>query len=190
MRHNSLEEPMSDAVGSPLAVAVMGVSGSGKTTVAERIAVQLGAEMQEGDQLHPPENVAKMRSGVPLDDADRCPWLDAIGRRLQTAQAEGRAVVVTCSALKRAYRERLLAARPDLVFVYLKGSRALFEARVRGRVHEYMPASLLDSQFATLEEPGEGEPVIAVDAALPAEAEAQAAVAALTGWAPHTPATA
>ncbi len=163
----------------PRALVVMGVSGSGKTTVAQLIAARLGAEMLEGDRLHPPANVAKMRSGVPLDDSDRWPWLDAIGRLLQTAEAEGRAVVVTCSALKRIYRDRLLAARADLVFVYLKGSKALFAARVRGRVHEYMPASLLDSQFATLEEPGPGEPVIAVDAALPPEAEAEAAVAAL-----------
>jgi gluconokinase len=165
--------------GGARAIMVMGVSGSGKTTVALLVAAKLGAEMLEGDRLHPPENVAKMRAGVPLEDSDRWPWLDAIGRLLQAAKAERRTIVVTCSALKRIYRERLLAARPDLVFVYLKGSPALFEARLRGRVHEYMPASLLDSQFATLEEPGEGEPVIAVDAALPPEAEAEAAIAAV-----------
>ena len=153
--------------------------GSGKTTAAELIAAKLGAEMQEGDRLHPPNNVAKMRAGIPLDDADRWPWLDAIGKLLSEAGAQGRAVVVTCSALKRIYRDRLLAARPDLVFVYLKGSRQLFEARLAGRVHEYMPASLLDSQFATLEEPAADEPVIAIDAALSPEAEAEAAVAAL-----------
>ena len=171
---------MSEAVGSPRALAVMGVSGSGKTTVAQLIAGELGAEMLEGDGLHPPENVAKMRAGIPLDDSDRWPWLDAIGKLLQAAKADARPVVVTCSALKRVYRQRLLAARPDLVFVYLKGSRALFEARVRARKHEYMPASLLDSQLATLEEPRPGEPVIAVDAALPPQAEADAALAALT----------
>jgi gluconokinase len=161
------------------ALIVMGVSGSGKTTVAELIAAKLGAEMVEGDALHPPANVAKMRAGAPLDDSDRWPWLDAIGSRLQAAKTQGRAVVATCSALKRVYRERLLKARPDLVFVYLKGSRALFEARVTARHHEYMPASLLDSQLATLEEPGADEPVVVVDAALPAEAEAAAAVARL-----------
>jgi gluconokinase len=170
---------MSDNRSSPRALAVMGVSGSGKTTVAQLIANKLGADMLEGDTLHPAQNVAKMRAGIPLDDADRWPWLDAIGRRLQQEKAEGRSVVVTCSALKRVYRDRLLAARPDLVFVYLKGSRALFEARVRARHHEYMPASLLESQLATLEEPGEGEPAVAVDAALPPEAEAAAAVDAL-----------
>jgi gluconokinase len=164
---------------APRALIVMGVSGSGKTTVANLIAARLGADMVEGDRLHPAENVAKMRAGAPLDDADRWPWLDAIGRLLQAARGEARPVVVTCSALKRVYRQRLLAARPDLVFVYLKGSRALFEARVRARHHEYMPASLLDSQLATLEEPGEGEPVVAVDAALPPQAEAEAAVAGL-----------
>ena len=171
---------MSNAMEPPRALVVMGVSGSGKTTVAQLIAGKLGAEMLEGDGLHPAENVAKMRAGIPLDDADRWPWLDAIGRLLQTAKAEGRPLVVTCSALKRSYRQRLLAARPDLVFVYLKGSRALFEARVRARKHEYMPASLLESQLATLEEPGEGEPVIAVDAALPPEAEADAALTQLS----------
>jgi len=166
--------------GSPRALAVMGVSGSGKTTVAQLIADKLGAGMMEGDGLHPPENVAKMRAGIPLDDADRWPWLDAIGRMLQAAKAEGRPVVVTCSALKRSYRQRLLAARADLVFVYLKGPRALFEARVRARKHEYMPASLLDSQLATLEEPGADEPVIAVDAALTPQAEADAALTQLS----------
>jgi gluconokinase len=173
-----------DASQPARALVVMGVSGSGKTTVAELIAAELGAEMLEGDRLHPPANVAKMRAGIPLEDSDRWPWLDAIGKLLQAARGEGRAVVVTCSALKRVYRQRLLAARPDLVFVYLKGSRALFEARVRARQHEYMPASLLQSQLATLEEPGEGEPVVAVDAALPPQAEADAAVAALRGSSP------
>ncbi len=161
---------------SPRALMVMGVSGSGKTTVAVLIADRLGWDMLEGDRLHPPQNVEKMRRGVPLDDADRAPWLDRIGERLQAEAAAGRSVVVTCSALKRAYRARLLAARPDLVFVYLKGSEALFQARVRSRQHEYMPASLLRSQFEALEEPGPDEPVVSVDAAAPPVAEAQAAL--------------
>jgi gluconokinase len=163
----------------PNALIVMGVSGSGKTTVARFIAERLGFEMLEGDSLHPPENVEKMRRGEPLNDEDRAPWLERIGERLKQIGAEGRGVVATCSALKRAYRAKLLAARPDLIFVYLKGSEGMFGERVRARHHEYMPASLLQSQFATLEEPGLDEPSISVDAALPAEAEAEAAVKAL-----------
>ncbi len=137
----------------------MGVSGSGKSTVGALLANRLGWTMAEGDRLHPPENVEKMRQGVPLDDADRWPWLDRIGALLTEWAAEGRSGLVTCSALKRVYRERLIAARPDLRFVYLKGSAALIAARVGSRHHEYMPASLLKSQFDSLEEPLPGEPV-------------------------------
>jgi gluconokinase len=163
----------------PQALAIMGVSGSGKSTVGELIARRLGWTMAEGDRLHPPENVEKMRQGVPLNDADRGPWLDRIGELLKSWAAEGRSGVVTCSALKRAYRERLLAARPDLRFVYLKGSEALIAERVRARHHEYMPASLLQSQFDALEEPLPGGPVITIDAGETPEAEVEAIVAAL-----------
>ena len=132
-----------------------------------------------GDTLHPPENVEKMRRGVPLTDADRWPWLDRIGALLKTWADEGRSGLVTCSALKRAYRERLLAARPDLCFIYLKGSEALIASRVAARHHEYMPASLLRSQFDALEEPEPGEPVITIDADATPDAEAEAIVKAL-----------
>ena len=159
---------------SPRALVVMGVSGCGKSTVAQRLADRLGWTMLEGDFLHPAENVEKMRRGVPLDDADRAPWLDRIGAALAAAGPEG--IVATCSALKRAYRDRLAAARPDLAFVYLEGTRALFEARVAQRHHEYMPASLLGSQFATLEAPGVDERAIAVDASATSEAQAEAAI--------------
>ena len=158
---------------------MMGVSGSGKSAVAARLAQRLGWTMAEGDQLHPPENVEKMRNGVPLDDADRWPWLDRVGELLKAWAAEGRSGVVTCSALKRSYRARLLSARPDLRFVYLEGSKALFAGRVAARHHEFMPASLLESQFATLEAPLPGEPVIAVDAGATVEAEVEAIVKAL-----------
>ena len=158
------------------ALIVMGVSGCGKTTLAKALSDRLGFEMIEGDSLHPPENVEKMRAGVPLDDSDRAPWLDRIGELLQARGVEGRSVVVTCSALKRAYRDRLRAARPDLVFVFLEGSRDLIAARVGARRHEYMPASLLDSQFATLERPASGEPAVIVDAALDPQAQVQAAL--------------
>jgi carbohydrate kinase (thermoresistant glucokinase family) len=157
----------------------MGVSGSGKSTVARMLADRLGWTMAEGDSFHPPENVEKMRRGVPLTDADRWPWLDRIGSLLKDWAAEGRSGVVTCSALKRVYRARLLAARPDLRFVYLKGSEALIGARVAARHHEYMPASLLRSQFDTLEEPAPDEPVIVVDAGGSAEAGVEEVVKAL-----------
>ena len=101
------------------ALVVMGVSGSGKTTVAELLAKQLGWLFMEGDRLHPPTNVEKMRQGVPLTDVDRAPWLDRIGEELKSWAAEGRSGVMTCSALKRAYRERIRAARPDVRFVYV-----------------------------------------------------------------------
>lgn len=163
----------------PVALVIMGVSGSGKSTVGERLAERFGWTMAEGDRLHPPGNVEKMRQGVPLTDEDRAPWLDRIGELLKGWAAEGRSGLVTCSALKRAYRQRLVAARPDVRFVYLKGSAALIAARVKARHHEYMPASLLKSQFDTLEEPLPGEPVITVDAGEAPEAEVEAIVAAL-----------
>ena len=146
------------------ALVIMGVSGSGKSTVGERLAKRLGWEMVEGDRLHPPANVEKMRRGIPLDDADREPWLDRIGEQLRAWAAAGRSGVLTCSALKYAYRAKILAWRPDARFVYLKGSEDLIGARVSARHHEYMPASLLKSQFETLEEPTPDEPVITVDA--------------------------
>jgi gluconokinase len=162
------------------ALVVMGVSGSGKTTVAELIAKRLGWPFMEGDRLHPKANVEKMRQGIPLNDADRAPWLDRIGEELKSWAAERRSGVMTCSALKRAYRDRIRSARPDVRFVYLKGSLALIEARVAARHHEYMPASLLQSQFDALEEPAPDEPgVVTVDAGPSPEEEAAAAIAAL-----------
>lgn len=145
-------------------IVVMGVSGCGKSSVGSRLAEDLGRAFLEGDSLHPAANVRKMRMGTPLDDEDRRPWLDALGRRL----GENRNVVVSCSALKRAYRDRLrsLAGGP-MSFVFLQGDRALLAARMAARQHEYMPLSLLDSQLATLELPGtgpHGEPdVVTVD---------------------------
>ena len=161
------------------ALVIMGVSGSGKSTVGELLAQRLGWEMVEGDRLHPPANVEKMRQGIPLDDADREPWLDKIGEELKAWAAAGRSGLLTCSALKRAYRARILAARPDARFVYLKGSADLIGRRVGARHHEYMPASLLESQFETLEEPMPGEPVLVVDAGDPPDTEVRKIIAAL-----------
>ncbi len=161
------------------ALVVMGVSGSGKSTVAALLAERLGWDMMEGDLLHPPANVEKMRQGIPLDDSDREPWLDRIGDELRAWAAAGRSGVLTCSALKRAYRARILAARPDVRFVYLKGTEELFGRWVSARHHEYMPASLLHSQFETLEEPGPDEPVITVDAGAPPDVEVQKVIDAL-----------
>jgi gluconokinase len=165
--------PPEQAQPAPQALVVMGVSGSGKTTVGELLAQRLGWEMIEGDRLHPPANVEKMRRGVPLGDADRAPWLDKIGEQLKAWAQAGHSGVLTCSALKRAYRDRIRAARPDVRFVYPKASEEVIQRRVSARHHEYMPASLLRSQFETLEEPSPDEGVITVDASDPPELEAQ-----------------
>lgn len=132
-------------------VVVMGVSGSGKTTVGELIADDLGGDFIDGDALHPPANIAKMSQGIPLVDDDRLPWLDEVGARLQAARDEGRTLVLGCSALKRSYRDIIRAGAPDSVFVHLHGSRELLWDRMQVRPGHFMPASLLDSQLATLE---------------------------------------
>ena len=144
-------------------VVVMGVSGSGKTTVARLLAQALACPFLEGDDLHPPANVEKMSKGTPLTDADRLPWLSRIAGEIDAWRRRGEAGVVTCSALKRTYRDILIGARPDVTLVYLKGSRALIEDRMAGRHNHFMPVALLDSQFATLEEPAPDERAIVID---------------------------
>ena len=143
-------------------LVVMGVSGSGKTTIAVPLAKSLGWRFQEGDDLHPPANVAKMHSGTPLTDADRWPWLRAIAALIDEWRAAGLSGVITCSALKRVYRDILIGDRPDVRLVYLQGDRALIAGRLQARHGHFMPATLLDSQFATLEEPGPDERPITV----------------------------
>lgn len=136
----------------------MGVSGCGKSTLGRALAARLGWTYQEGDDFHPPGNVTKMRAGTPLDDADRRPWLAAIGAWTDARIAARESAVVTCSALKRSYRDFLRSGRPEILFIYLRVSRAQLERRVAARRHAYMPASLLASQLAILEEPAAEEP--------------------------------
>ncbi len=142
---------------------VMGVSGSGKTTIAAPLAARLGWTFMEGDDLHPPANVAKMHAGRPLDDEDRWPWLDAIAAWIDARQAAGEPGVVTCSALKRAYRDRLIGARRGVRFVFLHADRALLADRLAHRTGHFMPPSLLDSQIETLEPPTPDEHALSVD---------------------------
>jgi carbohydrate kinase (thermoresistant glucokinase family) len=144
-------------------VVVMGVSGSGKTTVAAMLAGALHCQFLEGDELHPPSNVAKMHGGTPLTDADRWPWLGKIAAEIDGWRSHGESGVVTCSALKRTYRDILIGDRPDVTLVYLRGSRELIQQRMAARHEHFMPVALLDSQFATLEEPDPDERPVVVD---------------------------
>jgi len=147
-----------------LAVIVMGVSGSGKTSIGEMMAAKLDCRFVEGDRLHPAANIEKMEKGIPLTDDDRWPWLDLIGKELANAVDADRDIVVTCSALRKTYRDRLRgAAEGRLQFIFLTGDPKVLESRMGARTGHFMPASLLQSQLATLESP-EGEPgVVTVD---------------------------
>lgn len=141
----------------------MGVCGCGKSSVGRQLALALGLEFLEGDELHPARNLALMAAGTPLTDSDRADWLAAIAARLGQAQTAGRGLVVSCSALKRAYRDLLRAACPGLRFIYLHGPTELLRLRLQTRQGHYMPPTLLDSQLATLEPPGCNEAVISID---------------------------
>ncbi|GAA2340953.1 gluconokinase [Streptomyces caniferus] len=161
----------------PDVIVVMGVAGTGKTTIGPLVAAGLGVPYAEGDDFHPPANIAKMSAGIPLDDADRGPWLDALGAWAH--ERAGHGGVASCSALKRAYRDRLRAAAPGVVFLHLTGERALIEERMAGRRGHFMPTALLDSQFATLEPLGRDETGVAVDVSGSPQQIADRAVAAL-----------
>lgn len=149
------------------AIIVMGVSGAGKSTVASRLAQRLNRPLLEGDSFHPAGNIEKMKQGIPLADEDRMPWLQAIAARIDDARSTRKPIVVTCSALKRAYRATLAARHSDVGFVYLKGPKELIAARLKDRTGHFMPPKLLDSQFAALQEPADDEPsiIVAIDAA-------------------------
>ncbi len=160
-------------------LVVMGVSGSGKTTVAELLRDRLGWPFQEGDELHPRRNIDKMHAGIPLDDADRAPWLERCAEWIRARHQSGEPGILTCSALKRDYRETLWQGFADVWFLYLKVPDELLQERLERREGHYMPSSLLPTQLRTLEEPGAGEQVIEVEDRDTAEATAAAVLARL-----------
>src|SRR5215470_9372684 len=165
-------------VARPVIAVVMGVSGSGKTTIAALVAHALGCQFQEGDDLHSRANVEKMRRGVPLTDADRRPWLQRMAQEIDGWRARGESGVLTCSALKRAYRDLLIGDRKEVALVYLRGSYDLIHNRMAARHEHFMPVALLDSQLKTLEEPTPDEHPIIVDiGGRPAEIAADVAAA-------------
>lgn len=149
--------------GSPPVLVLMGVSGSGKTTIARKLAERLGWPFEEGDALHSEANVAKMHAGIPLTDDDRKPWLEAVAEWIDGQRANGQPGIITCSALKRSYRRIVVGGRPEVRLVYLRGSRTVLAERLARRQSHFMPASLLQSQLDTLEEPGPEEDPLVVD---------------------------
>ena len=164
----------------PAAIIVMGVSGSGKSTIGALLAERLGWPFADADGFHPPENVAKMAAGTPLTDADRWPWLDAIATHIGAARQAGRPVVVACSALRRAYRDRLRAGHGDLIFLHLSGAPEVIAARQAARQGHFMPPSLMASQFATLEDISDEPDALAVSVVAEPQAVVDAAMAALS----------
>ncbi len=177
--------PSSPALDNPISahlppLIVMGVSGSGKSTIGTALAAALGMEFIDGDDLHPSANKAKMAAGHPLNDEDRAPWLEIIAERIGSELADGRPIVVACSALKRKYRDQLVAYAPSTVFIHLSGERGVISERQSHRVHEYMPNTLLDSQFGTLEPLQSGERKVIVDLTLKPAEIVDFVIAALT----------
>ena len=165
-------------------VVVMGVSGCGKSTVGQLLARRVHGEFLEGDLLHPQRNIDRMAAGIALTDNDRRDWLLEIAQQLADAHASQHALVVSCSALKRSYRDKLRAASNQLAFVHLHADAVLLDARLQGRPDHFMPASLLASQLEALEPPGPDERAVTFDAALPAEQIADQAAAWLAGLPP------
>jgi len=149
--------------GHPPILVIMGVSGAGKSAVAQELAARLGWSFEEGDALHPEANVAKMHAGIPLTDADRQPWLERVAAWIDDQRAKKQPGIITCSALKRSYRQIIIRDRPEVRLIYLRGGRDLLAQRLAGRSGHFMPASLLQSQIDTLEEPDPGEDALIVD---------------------------
>jgi ribose 5-phosphate isomerase A len=154
--------------GKPPILVIMGVSGSGKSTIAEELSARLGWPFEEGDSLHPESNVAKMHAGIPLTDADRLPWLDRVAAWIDGQRAKRQPGIITCSALKRTYRQIIIGDRPEVRLVYLRGGRNLIAEHLAGRHGHFMPPELLRSQIETLEEPDPSEDPLTVDATAPA----------------------
>jgi carbohydrate kinase (thermoresistant glucokinase family) len=154
---------MASADPNPVVLVIMGVSGSGKSTIASLLSDRLGWPFEEGDSLHPEANVEKMAAGHPLTDEDRWPWLEKVGDWIHERLDAGGNGIITCSALKRVYRDRLTRGRSGIVFVYLAGDNPTIARRLAARHGHFMPPTLLDSQFADLEEPAEDETYISVD---------------------------
>ena len=158
----------------PCALVVMGVSGSGKSTIGDKLAERLGWRYEDGDTFHPASNVDKMSAGHPLTDEDRWPWLQAIADEIDRLCKAGERVVIACSALKRAYRDVLVHGRNDVRMVYLEGGKELIAERLARRKHHFMPPGLLDSQFETLQPPGADENplTVSIDASVDAIVDA------------------
>lgn len=160
----------------PPVLVVMGVSGAGKTSVAQALSSRLGWAFEEGDLLHPAANVAKMHEGIPLTDADRQPWLAAVAAWIDGQLAAWLPGIIACSALKRSYRRMIVGSRPRIHLLYLRGDAALIADRLTHRYGHFMPPSLLQSQFDTLEEPGPEEDPLIVDIGPPADEIAEAII--------------
>jgi gluconokinase len=154
----------------PCALVVMGVSGSGKSTIADRLALRLGWRYEDGDKFHPPSNIVKMSAGHPLTDEDRWPWLRAIADEIDRVCKAGERAVVACSALKRSYRDILVHGRKDVRIVFLDGAQGLIAGRLAARKGHFMPPGLLASQFKTLEPPAPNEKPVTVSIDAPVEA--------------------
>jgi ribose 5-phosphate isomerase A len=159
--------------GGPPILVIMGVSGVGKSTIAEELAARIGWAFEDGDALHPEVNIAKMHAGIPLTDADRQPWLERVAASIDAQRAKKQPGIIVCSALKRSYRQIIVGDRPEVRLVYLRGGRDLIAAHLAGRNHHFMPASLMQSQIDTLEEPDSDEDPLIVDVGPPAGQIAQ-----------------
>lgn len=174
---------------TPAVILIMGVSGSGKTTLGRALAVRLACRFVDADDLHPPANREKMARGEPLNDGDRLPWLDAIRREMEAAlqreHASGVDLVITCSALKRSYRDRLRRPGEAVALVHLDADRSTLRGRLSSRRDHFFPADLLDSQLATLEPPTEEERVLTLDASQPLDKLVDAVQRQLAASPPH-----
>ena len=164
---------------SPCHVVVMGVSGCGKSTVGRAVAERLGWPFDEGDQFHLPASIAKMSAGIPLEDADRWPWLEKLASVIAEHERAGRSSVIACSSLRRAYRDVLRTGAPRVWFLHLAGSQAVLQARIDAREGHFFPPGLLASQYAALEALAPDEAGVVVDVRLPAEAQVEAGLRGL-----------